>query len=231
MKKKKQQTNKTKEFVAKPFTSLKGFKAVADDLGKKEEVPEKRPKPLPDPEGNLLFMQAMADVRRMRSVPEAAKAKKIDSKAIKQSDEQESRDFLNAIEKLHLDKKFHEDIGREHSPQHPVASNRMRDLKRGSIRISLELDLHGLTRDEALQSLERFITGAYNRGQRAVLVITGKGNNSPDEPVLQGAVSGWLRDRGKKMVAEFSPATRQLGGSGAFVVFLKEKDTKENHPS
>jgi len=96
-------------------------------------------------------------------------------------------------------------------------------LRRGALRIDLELDLHGLTREEALASLERFVAGAYNRGQKAVLVITGKGNNSPEEPVLQGAVAGWLRDRGKGMVAEFSPAPRQMGGSGAFVVFLKEK--------
>ncbi|HSC70120.1 MAG TPA: Smr/MutS family protein, partial [Candidatus Methylomirabilis sp.] len=55
------------------------------------------------------------------------------------------------------------------------------------------------------------------------LVITGKGLNSPAEPVLQGAVAGWLRDKGKGMVAEFAPAPRQMGGSGAYVVFLKEK--------
>jgi DNA-nicking Smr family endonuclease len=99
----------------------------------------------------------------------------------------------------------------------------MRQLKNGSIRLDLELDLHGLTRDEALTSLSRFIAGAYNRGQKAVLVITGKGNNSPAEPVLQGAVASWLREAGKSQVAEFAPAPRTMGGSGAFVVFLKEK--------
>jgi len=55
-----------------------------------------------------------------------------------------------------------------------------------------------------------------------VLVITGKGINSPEGPVLQGAVAGWLRQQGKGMVAEFSPAPRDKGGSGAFVVFLKK---------
>jgi DNA-nicking Smr family endonuclease len=96
------------------------------------------------------------------------------------------------------------------------------------IRIGLELDLHGLTRAEALTSLERFVIGAYNRRQNAVLVITGKGNNSSDEPVLQMAVQGWLREKGKSMVAEFAPAPRQMGGSGAFVVFLKDKGKKED---
>jgi DNA-nicking Smr family endonuclease len=104
----------------------------------------------------------------------------------------------------------------------------MRQLKRGAIRIDYELDLHGLTREEALESLAAFVTGAFNRGQTAVLVITGKGNNSPGEPVLVGAVAGWLRDRGRGMVAEFAPAPRQMGGGGAFVVFLKEKPKAES---
>nr|WP_243689446.1 Smr/MutS family protein [Geotalea toluenoxydans] len=102
--------------------------------------------------------------------------------------------------------------------------NRLRQLRRGTIRVDFQLDLHGLTRDEAVVSLARFVTGAYNRAQKAVLVITGKGNNSSGEPVLQAAVAGWLRDKGKEMVAEFAPAPRQMGGSGAFVVFLKDKE-------
>ena len=108
-------------------------------------------------------------------------------------------------------------------PRHQPPSNRMRQLKRGAIRIQQELDLHGLIKDEALGSLERFIMDAYNRGRQAVLVITGKGINSPEGPVLQGAVSRWLGERGKGMIAEFAPAPREMGGSGAFVVFLKSR--------
>jgi DNA-nicking Smr family endonuclease len=99
----------------------------------------------------------------------------------------------------------------------------MRQLKRGTIRISAELDLHGFLKDEALARLEHFISDAYSLGRQAVLVITGKGINSPDGPVLPGAVSRWLREPGKGMVAEFHPAPRDKGGSGAFVVFLKQK--------
>lgn len=99
----------------------------------------------------------------------------------------------------------------------------MRQLKRGTIRISQELDLHGFLKDEALVRLEQFVTATCSGGQQAVLVITGKGINSPEGPVLQGAVAEWLRKKGKGLVAEFSPAPRELGGSGAFVVFLKNK--------
>jgi DNA-nicking Smr family endonuclease len=126
-----------------------------------------------------------------------------------------------------MDTTFRDDFP-EDEPLRPLAINRMRQLKNGALRIDLELDLHGLTREEALVSLSSFVAGAYKRGQKAILVITGKGNNSPAEPVLQSAVASWLREPGKKMVAEFAPAPRQMGGSGAFVVFLKDNKDKQN---
>lgn len=102
-------------------------------------------------------------------------------------------------------------------------SSRMRQLKKGTLRISGELDLHGFLREDALGKLGHFIAAAYARGQQAVLVITGKGINSAEGPVLRGAVEEWLRTRAKGMVAETHPAPRDKGGSGAFVVFLKKK--------
>lgn len=103
------------------------------------------------------------------------------------------------------------------------SSSRMRQLKRGTIHIGEELDLHGFLKDEALKRLERFITSAYTRGLQAVLVITGKGINSPEGPVLPGATATWLREQGKGMVAEFLPAPRDRGGSGAIVAFLRKQ--------
>jgi len=103
------------------------------------------------------------------------------------------------------------------------STSRMRQLRRGTIRISEELDLHGFLKDDALRRLEHFIASACARGLQAVLVITGKGINSPDGPVLPGAVNSWLREQGKGMVAEFHAAPRDKGGSGAIVVFLKKR--------
>jgi DNA-nicking Smr family endonuclease len=102
-------------------------------------------------------------------------------------------------------------------------SSRLRQLKKGTIRIGQELDLHGFLREDAIGRLEHFIASAYAQGLQAVLVITGKGVNSPEGPVLQGAAADWLRTRGRSMVAEFHPAPRDKGGSGAFVVFLKRR--------
>jgi DNA-nicking Smr family endonuclease len=134
-------------------------------------------------------------------------------------DEEDKRLFAESMKKM--DVRFEDEIPDVH-PLRPVAVNRMRQLKSGAIRIDLELDLHGMTRDEALESMKRFITGAFNRGQKAVLVITGKGNNSVGEPVLQAAVMSWLRETGKD--GGIAPAPQQLGGSGAPLLFLKDKD-------
>jgi DNA-nicking Smr family endonuclease len=103
------------------------------------------------------------------------------------------------------------------------ASNRMRQLRRGTIKISSELDLHGFIKEDALGRLEGFLFSAAAGGRQAVLVITGKGINSPEGPVLQRAVAEWLRTKGRGIVVEFHPAPRDRGGSGAFVVFLRSR--------
>lgn len=220
MKKEKKRLPKPKNFAATPFTSLKGFQADSP------ATPSPPPKPVPPPvaeDDSDLFLRAVANVRPLQEEPARPRPQKaaIPPKArIEAADRQV---FLEAIEELRLDVNFRDELPDDVVPLKPLPVNRMRQLRRGALRIDYELDLHGMTRDEALESLAHFIAGAHKRGQKAVLVITGKGNNSPDEPVLQGAVASWLRDRGKVMVAEFAPAPRQMGGNGAFVVFLREK--------
>lgn len=222
--KKRKKTEKTPgKFVAKPFNSLKGFQADVREPPEKIATTETSSPLPPETDESFIFLRAVADVKRLHQPKAALKEKKKVAPAAGDLDEEERRVFIREVEKLQLDVRFSDELPGDVMPLRHAGSNRLRELKRGAIRICLELDLHGLTREEALTSLDRFITGAFNRSQKAVLVITGKGNNSPAEPVLHGAVAGWLRDRGKGMVAEFAPAPRQLGGAGAFVVFLKDK--------
>jgi DNA-nicking Smr family endonuclease len=223
-KKEKKTPQGTGEFASKPFKALKGFAASAGASNSKAPAPVPPPPASHDADDSALFLRAVADARRLHPVePASNKTLKKPTLTRQTIAEEERHIFLDAVDRLRLDVKFHDELPEDVTPLRQTGSNRLRQLKQGAIRIGLELDLHGLARDEALESLARFITGAYNRGQKAVLVITGKGNNSPDEPVLRGAVASWLRDRGKGMVAEFSPAPRQMGGSGAYVIFLKEK--------
>lgn len=231
MKKDKKPEQKKKAFASAPFKSLKGFQAeVGAPKGKAPETPLPEQADVGADDADL-FLRAVADVKKMGSGGASGpKEKKRAAPLPRRIDEEERRIFLQALEKLELDVTFQDELPDDVEPLRPISVNRMRQMRRGAIRIDYELDLHGLTREEALENLSAFVTGAYNRGQKAVLVITGKGNNSPGEPVLVGAVAGWLRDKGKGMVAEFAPAPRQMGGGGAFVVFLKEK-TKGETPT
>ncbi|MGA7828553.1 MAG: Smr/MutS family protein [Geobacteraceae bacterium] len=210
----------TKEFASSPFKALKGFSAEKDTPQQKEVVKEPSSTKSDDEnDGADLFLRYVEGVSRLH---EPAPKKRTPVKKDQEPStiqEADSQLFLSSL--AGMDVTFRDEFP-DLEPSRPLATNRMRQVKNGSIRIDLELDLHGLTRDEALTSLKHFVTGAYNRGQKAILVITGKGNNSPAEPVLQGAVASWLREAGKNMVAEFAPAPRKMGGSGAFVVFLKE---------
>jgi DNA-nicking Smr family endonuclease len=104
---------------------------------------------------------------------------------------------------------------------HPLSGNRLRQVKRGDIAVRRQLDLHGLTRDEALHALPAFLEHAARTGEKAVLVITGKGHHSAGEPVLGQAVASWLRGDGRGLVLEFVTAPRDMGGSGALVVFIR----------
>lgn len=142
-------------------------------------------------------------------------------------DEENNRDlFLQAMGALNTTTLRTETPEPEDTESTRSPSSRMRQLKRGTIRIGDELDLHGFLKDEALRRLEHFIASAYARGSQAVLVITGKGINSPEGPVLPGAAAAWLREEGKVMVAEFHPAPREKGGSGAIVAFLRKREGK-----
>jgi DNA-nicking Smr family endonuclease len=86
-------------------------------------------------------------------------------------------------------------------------------------RVIDELDLHGLTADEAEGRLEIFLDRvAATEPGGVVRVITGRGTGSAGQPVLQGvvrdALNGWLRHR----VAEWAVDV----GGGADVVRVKE---------
>ncbi len=224
MKKKKTDDQPAGDFRNTPFRSLKGFKPQS---GKKEEkrAPLRRQETSHEDDSEL-FLKAMSGARRIGAGegPRARQAETLQAEPAIPPTRDEGQLFLQAMRKIGTSMKEAErSVDEEDGREQRSASSRMRQLKRGTIRISDELDLHGFLRDEALTRLEHFVVAAYALQQDAVLVITGKGLNSPEGPVLQGAAAEWLRKKGKSMVAEFAPAPRDKGGSGAFVVFLRRK--------
>lgn len=89
------------------------------------------------------------------------------------------------------------------------------------------LDLHGNTTEAARKLLQAFLHEAARRGLRCVLVIHGKGMNSPGgEAVLRRLARHWLMQRTD--VLAFCDAPSGEGGSGAALVLLKARASRED---
>jgi DNA-nicking Smr family endonuclease len=105
-----------------------------------------------------------------------------------------------------------------------VSARELRDLRSGQRRAEARLDLHGMTRDEALDAAEQFIQRSRAGGLRAVLLIHGRGLNSDGgDPVLRPAVLAWLGGAvaTRAGVMAYAPAPQRAGGAGATVVLLR----------
>lgn len=98
-----------------------------------------------------------------------------------------------------------------------------RKLRRGHWIVQGEIDLHGMTRDEARPHLAHFLSECVRRGVRCIRVIHGKGLRSRNrEPVLKAKVAHWLAQRDE--ILAFCEAPPRDGGSGALHVLLKARD-------
>jgi DNA-nicking Smr family endonuclease len=104
-------------------------------------------------------------------------------------------------------------------------------LKKGKMPIEARLDLHGLTRTQAYEQLNNFLSSCYQRHLRCVLVITGKGKSqatsenwlTPSQGVLKMHAPLWLAEGYlRKIVLKFTSALPKDGGAGALYVYLKK---------
>jgi DNA-nicking Smr family endonuclease len=95
----------------------------------------------------------------------------------------------------------------------------LKDLKRGRYSIQDELDLHGLTANEARLMLREFMDDVLRQGLRCVRIVHGKGLRSgPGGPVLKTRLNRWLPQWSE--VLAFTTAPPRDGGTGALYVLL-----------
>ncbi|MFO1049870.1 MAG: Smr/MutS family protein [Geminicoccaceae bacterium] len=95
-------------------------------------------------------------------------------------------------------------------------------LRRGRYPIDARLDLHGLNQVEAHGRLAAFLSGAQARGNRCVLVITGRGLRYGG--TLREMTPRWLEaEPNRRLVLSFSEARLQHGGEGALYVLLRRR--------
>ncbi|KPQ18300.1 MAG: hypothetical protein HLUCCO18_00985 [Rhodobacteraceae bacterium HLUCCO18] len=107
-----------------------------------------------------------------------------------------------------------------------------RRMIRGKLKPEARIDLHGMTLSEAHPALVDFVIGAHARGQRLLLVITGKGRSAAAQEdygpipirrgVLKQQVPGWLTAPPLgPLVLEIREAHQRHGGGGAYYVYLR----------
>lgn len=110
--------------------------------------------------------------------------------------------------------------GEELSFRRPHVSPRViRELRRGRYAVQDELDLHGMTANDARRALREFMAEALLHGHRCVRIVHGKGLRSgPGGPVLKVKLNGWLPQWNE--VLAFVTAPARDGGSGAVYVLL-----------
>jgi DNA-nicking Smr family endonuclease len=117
-------------------------------------------------------------------------------------------------------------------PQHDIEPRLKQRLQRGHIDIDGTIDLHGMRQSEAHEALKRYVTARWTRGDRTLLVITGKGlkKTGPDAAViiergvLRAMLPVWLSEPPLSgLVAGWDNAAQGHGGQGAFYVRLRRE--------
>lgn len=108
---------------------------------------------------------------------------------------------------------------------------RFERLRRGRLEPDARLDLHGLTAERAHGALIGFVLAAHARGDRLVLVITGKGREGDGlalaphrRGILRHSVPHWLAAPPLvTAILDVLPAHNRHGGSGALYVYLRRR--------
>lgn len=95
-------------------------------------------------------------------------------------------------------------------------------LVRGAVEADYEIDLHGLTAEEARAAVRGAVRDVRASGGRCLLVVHGRGRHSDTGPVLKDALVDWLTAAPVSgAVMAFASAQPEDGGTGATYVLLR----------
>lgn len=117
-------------------------------------------------------------------------------------------------------------------PLSPIDRKEKKRIVKGRSFIDARLDLHGMIQREAHDALFGFLRSCHARGDKHVLVITGKGSRGQDEPyaigrekgVLRRVVPQWLSEPAiRSIIVGFEEAHPTLGGAGALHIRLRKR--------
>lgn len=106
----------------------------------------------------------------------------------------------------------------------PGFDKAIKRLRKGNPPCTSESDLHGLTSGQASAKLKRFIDESYRRNHRAVRIICGRGQHSPDGKSILKPVACEIM-RSHPLVRGYCIASMKHGADGAYYVLLKTRKT------
>ena len=181
-----------------------------------------------DLEQDRLFRQAMADVRRLRgpSLAERGCPPGLEPECPAPLPGKAAESTVRLTKLVHSGFGFAVADTPEYmeGTGYRIPLELAHQLHRGRFAIQSHIDLHGFGASEAHHRLDRFLERARRRGDKAVLIVHGRGRSSPHRPVLKGMVRRWLATTAvKKWILAYASARSVDGGAGATVVLLRNR--------
>ena len=96
-----------------------------------------------------------------------------------------------------------------------------------------KLDLHGFSLDDANKAINKFIIQAFEKGNKKILVVTGKGSRSKSQnnpyiseklSVLKYSIPEYIKndENLSAKISNISYADLKHGGDGAIYIFLRK---------
>jgi len=211
--------------VNQPFKKLKGLK-----VKKKQGVPQPKPQPVkeaaPPEDEEDVFARAMAGVRPMDGEAKGRDvvpgAKKPAPAPADPDAEARAKLFDLVAGNVEFELEFTDEYAQGFV--RGIDPKIFRQLKAGKFSPEAHIDLHGLNSDQARAAVLHFVHERYLQGKRCLLIIPGRGLNSPGGyPILKKEIESWLtRDPLRRVVLAFCTALPRHGGAGALYALLRK---------
>ena len=102
-----------------------------------------------------------------------------------------------------------------------LSSGHLKAYRNGKLKPENVIDLHGYRLQHAKVTLQKYISNAYEKNIRNILIITGKGYNNAG--ILKKEVPLWLNEQKIfNLLVNFEIAPKEFGGEGALLVKIKK---------
>ncbi len=100
-----------------------------------------------------------------------------------------------------------------------ISTNQINRKTKRKFVVERTIDLHGLTKAEAFETILRFFINCQSKNIRRVLVITG--GSCQRNSIIRLSFSKWIDKYFQKYISMYTSAKPLHGGEGAFYVTLK----------